>query len=151
MYQIWFAVFCLRSWRYWMSCESCVFPLIKHFLLLNAHNCAKINAHCVVMLLVRLSSLRTAHQTFLSPGWCQFNPVYPILNALVPLRLWAVLNWHITLFNFLVHRCKKGDAHIRLTGLDSTDNIVYPILRYQRVFFFLPSSFFLFSFNCFLI
>ena len=57
VYQIWFAVFCLRSWRYSMSCES-VFPLSKHFLMLNAHNwhkCAKINAHCAVMLLIRLS------------------------------------------------------------------------------------------------
>ena len=54
VYQIWFAVFCLRSWRYSMSCES-VFPLSKHFLMLNAHKCAKINAHGVVMLLVRLS------------------------------------------------------------------------------------------------
>ena len=32
----------------------------------------------------------------------------------------------LTLYNFLVHRCKNADAHIRLTGLGSTDNIVYP-------------------------
>ena len=37
-----------------MSCDS-VFPLSKHFLMLNAHMCAKINAHGVVMLLVTLS------------------------------------------------------------------------------------------------
>ena len=31
-----------------------------------------------------------------------------------------------TWFDFLIHRCRKADAHIRLTGLGSTDNIVYP-------------------------
>ena len=45
------------------------------------------------MLLVRLS--KDGPPTFLSPGWCQVNPLYPILNALAPLRMWAVLNWHL--------------------------------------------------------
>jgi hypothetical protein len=31
-----------------------------------------------------------------------------------------------TLLDFLIHRCRKADAHIRLTSLGSADNIVYP-------------------------
>ena len=77
-----------------------VFLLSKHFLMLNAHKYDKINAHGVVMLLVRLSKDSTP---------ILFKPSFTF-----------------TLFNFLVHRCKKADARIRLTGLGSTDNIVYP-------------------------
>ena len=105
-----------------MSCDS-VFPLSNHFML-NAHNCAKINSHSVVMLLLRLSKDGTPN--IFKPWLMPSQPFVFYFKCACSLTSVGNTQLTYTLFNLLVHHCKKADAHIRLTGLGSTDNIVYP-------------------------
>ena len=123
VYQMWFAVFCLRYWRYWVSCDS-VYSLGKHFLTLNAYLCAEINAHGVVMLLVRLSKDGTPN--LFKPWLMSSQPCESYFKCARSFTPVGSTQLTFTLFDFLIHRCRKADAHIRLTGLGSTENIVYP-------------------------
>jgi hypothetical protein len=53
VYRMWYAVMSLRYWRFWMSCDA-TYPLAKHFISLNAYLCAEINAHSLVLMILRL-------------------------------------------------------------------------------------------------
>jgi hypothetical protein len=52
--KIWFAVFCLRGWRRWLT-EQEGFTM-QHFITLNAYVCIELNAHNLLNLIVKLRS-----------------------------------------------------------------------------------------------
>ena len=87
--------------------------------------CSKINAHGVVMLLVRLSEDGTPN--LFKPWLMSSQPCVPYFKcAWCSFTSVGSTQLTFTWFDFLIHRCRKADSHIRLTGLGSTDNIVYP-------------------------
>ena len=123
VYQMWYSVFCFRAWRYWMSCDS-TYPLGKHFVTPNTYLCAEINAHSLVMLLVRLLKDGTPNllKTYLKTS----QPCESYFKATRSFTPVGSTQSTFTLLDFLIHRCRKADAHMRLTALGASDNIIYP-------------------------
>ncbi|EFX80144.1 hypothetical protein DAPPUDRAFT_304196 [Daphnia pulex] len=88
------------TWElYWMSCD-CTYPL------------------------VRLGKDNTP-QLF-KPWLFSSQPYESYFKACRSFSPVGSTQLTFTLLDFVIHRCRKADAHIRLTSLGSADNIVYP-------------------------
>ncbi|KAK4021394.1 hypothetical protein OUZ56_003310 [Daphnia magna] len=99
VYRLWYCVFCLRYWRYLLSCDD-VYPLAKHFITLNAYLCIEINAHSLPC-----ESYFKAARSFTPVGSSQLT---------------------FTLQDFLYNRCRKIDVQLRLISSSKSDGIRLP-------------------------
>lgn len=64
IYKIWYAVYFLRCWRKWMIMPQNGYTLTHNFISSNAYACVEINAHALVLLILKL---RSTSNLFLPP------------------------------------------------------------------------------------
>ena len=126
VYNLCFAVFSLRYWRFWLSCDD-AYPLAKHFITLNAYLCAEINAHACIML---ITTLREDGTPELFKPWLygsqQCETFFKAVRSCTTYGSTAV---NFSLRELLYSRCRKVDTHLLLTALGVEDNINYPRFR----------------------
>ena len=60
VYRIWYAVFSLRYWRFWISLDK-EYSMANNFISLNSYLCAEINAHSLILMILRLRRDGTPH------------------------------------------------------------------------------------------
>ena len=64
IYQMWFAVFVLRLWRRWMMSDS-AYTMGNNFVSLNLYLCIEINAHALILLIIRLEDRKELFKPWL--------------------------------------------------------------------------------------
>ena len=60
LYRIWFSNFALRGWRYWMTCDEC-YSLQDNFVTSIFASCIEINAHALVLSILKLKEMECEH------------------------------------------------------------------------------------------
>ena len=127
VYRMWYVVFSLRIWRYWILCDK-AYTLANNFVTLNVYLCVEINAHALVLTILRLKLNPNAFNTSqLGSQACE--TYFRGGRSCTPSGSTTV---NFSAREFFKSRCRKIDANIRLTSEGVKDGLKYP--RFERPF-----------------
>lgn len=113
VYQIWYTNFALRLWSSWLTCDT-TYSLRNSFVTLNIRDCVEINAHSLVLTILKLRSLKIPH-LFL-PGKMTSQSYKSFFLTMRSSLSTISTQTHFTMKTFALNRAKNSDLSIRLTA-----------------------------------
>ena len=123
VYRIWFVAFSLRCWRSWIIAHPS-YTLEHNFVSSNVYLCVEINAHSLVMILIRLKRENKAH--LLLPWLFGSQPAeiyFRLLRSLSPMENTQV---NFTSIECNEWRCQKADAALLLSSRGKELGLSFP-------------------------
>ncbi len=121
VYRIWYATFSLRFWRYWMLCDDS-YKLADNFVTLNSYLCLEINAHSLILLILRLQDRPQFFKPWLFSSQC-CESYFRFLRSASSSSSTQV---NFTMKEYHISLARKNDATLQATVQGKKDGIEYP-------------------------